>query len=62
MAVMKSNHQLAACLMSAVMALVIPAKLYLITIRGAPGESCVLLVDANNVPLAKRCSRGLLET
>ena len=41
---------------------VMPATLHLIQVRGRPGETCYVLVDARNAPVAVRCSRPALET
>ena len=39
-----------------------PATLQMITVPGRPGESCVVLVDAKNVPLFRRCTHGRVWT
>lgn len=33
-----------------------PAALRVFSVPGRPGETCVVLVDARNVPLVRRCS------
>ena len=37
-----------------------PATLRSFTVPGRPGETCVILVDAKNVPLARRCTSDRL--
>ena len=41
---------------------VMPATLQVLPVPGRPGETCYVLVDANNVPLALRCTRLSWET
>jgi hypothetical protein len=35
-----------------------PATLRAITVPGRPGETCVILIGARNVPLVVRCTSG----
>jgi hypothetical protein len=41
---------------------VMPATLQIVPVRGRAGETCYVLVDANNTPLALHCSRRSWET
>ena len=39
-----------------------PASLQVLTVPGRPGETCFILVGANNTPLAHQCTYGRVWT
>ena len=39
-----------------------PATLQVLIVRGRAGETCLVMVDANNQPVGVRCARPSYET